>query len=190
MKKYELKIVQDENPESPRTSMDNPTTMICFHQRYNLGDKHNYNKNDFYLWDEIQKQIEIDYKVLMILPLYLYDHSGITISTGNFNDRWDSMRVGFVFVDEKGFEMMTDKVEDKTNEELLNRWIHDDVHLYDDYLRGEVYRYEVYEVEECSLGHEHRTLIESCGGYYGEESCRSEGENMLKYYETEKEEVG
>ena len=41
MKKYELKIVQDTDPESPRT-WDNLGTMVCFHKRYELGDKTDY----------------------------------------------------------------------------------------------------------------------------------------------------
>ena len=32
-----------------------------------------------------------------MLPLYLYDHSGITMNTTGFNDRWDSGQVGFIY---------------------------------------------------------------------------------------------
>ena len=34
-----------------------------------------------------------------ILPLYLYDHSGLTMSTNDFGDRWDSGCVGFIYMD-------------------------------------------------------------------------------------------
>jgi hypothetical protein len=34
----------------------------------------------------------------VILPLYLYDHGGITMSTGSFGDPWDSGQVGFIYV--------------------------------------------------------------------------------------------
>mgnify|MGYP003341339394 FL=1 len=40
-KTYELEIEQDDNGYNPRTEWDNVTTMLCFHKRYNLGDKHN-----------------------------------------------------------------------------------------------------------------------------------------------------
>ena len=33
----------------------------------------------------------------VILPLYLFDHSGISISTGSFHDPWDSGQVGFIY---------------------------------------------------------------------------------------------
>ncbi len=42
---YRLKIYQDDNTDSPR-SWDNLGTMICFHRRYNLGDKHNYSHEE------------------------------------------------------------------------------------------------------------------------------------------------
>ena len=104
MKKYELKIEQDTDPMNPRKDWDNITTMVCGHRSYDLGDKHNYKQGDFNSWDEMKEQIIKDYKVLMIKPLYLYDHSGITISTSSFGCNFDSGQVGWVFVDETKFK--------------------------------------------------------------------------------------
>jgi len=180
MKKYELEIEQDTDSENPRTSWDNVTTMVCFHKRYNLGDKHNYKSDNFDSWDEMKEQILLDYNVLMIKPLYLFDHSGITISTKDFGDRWDSGMIGFIFIDEKEWKKMMGEDMDRS-EERLQRIIDGDVETYDSYLRGDVYRYEVYEVEECNLGHTHKTFVEGCGGYYDEDDCRSEGERVIDY---------
>lgn len=187
MKKYELKIEQDQDPMNPRTDWDNVTTMICFHPSYNLGDKNDYKKDSFGSWGELKEQIESDYNVLMIKPLRLYDHSGITISTSNsypFNDRFDSMMVGWVFIDEKKFELMCGKDYDRS-EETLNKMIEGDVKTYDQYITGDVYRYSIYEIETCSLGCEHRNYVEGCGGYFGEEEAESEGQAALRSYEVE-----
>jgi hypothetical protein len=184
MKKYELKIEQDQNPMNPRTEWDNITTMICFHNRYNLGDKSDYRSKDFNGWIELKEQIESDYKVLMIKPLYMYDHSGITIKTSPFGCQWDSGQIGWVFIDEKQLQMLTGDSSGH-NETNLDEIIEGEVKTYDQYITGEVYRYEVYEVETCDKGHEHRNLIDSCGGYYGEDECRSEGESMLEHFEKE-----
>ena len=46
MKKFELEVVQDTDPESPRT-WDNLGTMVCFHKRYELGDKTDYRTEDY-----------------------------------------------------------------------------------------------------------------------------------------------
>lgn len=32
---------------------------------------------------------------------------------------------------------------------------------------GECYRYVIYEVQKCNLGHEHEVEIDSCAGFYG-----------------------
>lgn len=37
----------------------------------------------------------------IILPLFLYDHSGITISTGPFSCPWDSGQVGWIYAEKK-----------------------------------------------------------------------------------------
>jgi hypothetical protein len=184
MKKFELKIEQDTDPMNPRTEWDNITTMVCFHNRYELGDKSDYRSKDFDGWDELKSQIESDYNVLMIKPLYLYDHSGITISTSPFGCRFDSGQVGWVFIDEKQLQSM---VGDSSghNETNLEEIINGDVKTYDQYLTGDVYRYSIYEIETCSLGHEHRNFVEGCGGYFGEDECRSEGMSVLQNFEVE-----
>ena len=71
--------------EGDSRDWDNYTKLICFHGRYNLGDKHEYNHNDYDGWDEMEQAILRKEKdVVWISPLYLYDHSGITISTSPF----------------------------------------------------------------------------------------------------------
>jgi hypothetical protein len=42
---YLIEVEQDDNTESPR-EWDNLGTMICFHSRYNLGDKHNFSSDE------------------------------------------------------------------------------------------------------------------------------------------------
>jgi len=70
--------------------------MVCFHNRYILGDTENKhrlhgkgentftNPEDFEDWYK-----ENENSVAVILPLYLYDHRGLSISTGSFHDMWD-----------------------------------------------------------------------------------------------------
>lgn len=186
--KYRIDIIQDENPDSPRT-WDNLGTMVCFHSRYDLGDKHNYNHNDYNGWDEMEKAIIKNEKVGAILPLYLYDHSGITMNTTGFSCNWDSGRVGFIYVSketilkEYGGKIVTKKLKEK-----VEGYLKGEVETYDQYLRGDVYGYRIMELSQCSLGHEHEEEKDSCWGYYGTESCMEEAEGMVEYYiENEKE---
>ena len=95
--KYKIEVILDEDPRSPRED-DNLGTMVCFHGRRNLGDKHDYNHHNYDGWDDMEKNIIKDNNVGVILPLYLYDHSGITMNTTGFSCGWDSGRVGFIFI--------------------------------------------------------------------------------------------
>ena len=83
---YTIKIYPDENAESPR-EWDNLTKMICFHRRYNLGDEHDYKFHNYTSWKDMKDHIVKDENVALIQPLYLFDHSGISISTSDFGDR-------------------------------------------------------------------------------------------------------
>lgn len=188
---HKLIVRYDEDAESPR-EWSNLGKMICFHGRYDLGDKHDYKSpedffldllddshdelvaNDgftsrlYYFWkqvivddgdlvddlaiqflgimedetypklgdefpaarfgrmvaeadsawiDEFLNDVEEDefqdildsLDKYIILPLYLYDHSGITMSTSVFSCPWDSGQVGWIyaskqkFIDETGY---------------------------------------------------------------------------------------
>ena len=186
IKNYRIKIFNDESPESPRTSMDNLGKMICFHRRYNLGDKHDYDHNDYSGWDEQRTAIEKNENTCVILPLYLYDHSGITISTSPFSCRWDSGQIGWIFVSkekvrkEYGVKRITKEVIEKVTKVLEG-----EVETYDQYLRGDIYGYEIVEVTKCELGHEHETFKDSCWGFYGQEVCVEEAEGIVGYYTKE-----
>jgi hypothetical protein len=178
MKKFELEVGQDTDPESPRT-WDNLGTMVCFHKRYELGDKTDYRTEDYDSWEELKEGIIKNEGEVVILPLYLYDHSGITISTNSFDCRWDSGQVGFIFVSK--YKIKKEGIDETKVEEYLKG----EVETYDQYLTGDVWGYKVYEIETCELGHEHKNEVESCYGMYGHDECESEGKSVLQHLEKE-----
>ena len=51
---------------------------------------------------ELHEDEEVETKEKSVL--YLYDHSGITMSTGSFCDSWDSGQVGFIYVTKEDIE--------------------------------------------------------------------------------------
>jgi transposase len=164
-----LKIFIDESAENPRTLWDNLGTMVCFHRRYDLGDKHNYSSSDYDSWDEMEKAIIKQEDVAVILPLYLYDHSGITMNTTGFSCGWDSGQVGFIFVsretlrNEYGVKRISNKIIEKATKLLLG-----EVETYDQYICGDVYGFKVFKVETCDNGCEHEEEIDSCWGFFGD----------------------
>jgi hypothetical protein len=177
---YKLEIFQDEDARSPRED-DNLGTMVCFHRRYNLGDKHEYNSDNYSSWNEMKKAIQKD-KTCVILPLYLYDHSGITISTKPFSCQWDSGQVGWIVVSkekvrkEYGVKYITYKILDR-----VKRVLEAEVKTYDQYLTGDVYGYRISKITKCELGHEHEEELDSCLGFYGNEA-EAEGISILNSY--------
>jgi transitional endoplasmic reticulum ATPase len=52
-----LRIIQDEDPMNPRTEYDNFGKMVCFHRRYDLGDKHEFSSPEDF--DEFLKENEV-----------------------------------------------------------------------------------------------------------------------------------
>ncbi len=159
---HRLTIYYDESAESPR-EWDNLGTMVCWHRRYALGDERTTKSPDawaYYMvaadneedvtdvWEEVLKQY-------VILPLYLYDHSGITMNTTGFMCQWDSGQVGWIYC-EKGKEGLSD--------ERIKGNLIAEVEVYDCYLRGEVFGYVLTELID---GQEYE--VDSCWGFYGDD---------------------
>lgn len=168
MNGYTINVDLDEEPQNPRTEWDNLGTMICFHRRYNLGDKHEYRDPN-----HLDQNLEYMRKKGVVLPLYLYDHSGLTMSTKPFSCPWDSGQVGYIIVTKKKIlEEYGGKILTKKLREKVTKILEGEVVIYDQYLRGEVYYFSITKDGE---------VIESCGGYYGgEEECITEAENCVK----------
>jgi hypothetical protein len=176
-KGYTIKIIADENPESPR-EWDNLGKMICFHKRHRLGDKTDLKSGDFNGWSELAEHLIREHGGVL-LALYLYDHSGLRISTGSFHGRaqhaaWDSGQIGFIHASraallaEYSVKRLTKAIVDKALKVLEG-----EVETYDQYLRGDVYGYVIEDAdgEEIEDG--------SCWGFYGQEYCESEARSLV-----------
>ena len=100
---------------------------------------------------------------LVILPLFLYDHSMLSMSTGSFLGRavhaeWDSGQVGYTYADREEIEKNYGAVNKETvkkAEEVLEA----EVESYDTYLRGECYGFRLYKDGEEE---------DSCWGFLGD----------------------
>lgn len=197
-----LYIKQEESPMDPR-EWDNLGTMICFHSRYNLGD-HKENKKyresiELFSYiagfspEEIEDEASgIDYgkavhmvveeahKKAIILPLGLYDHSGITMYVGKHAHTfdpggWDSGQVGWIYVTREKIKKEYGEHGGRTDEEIIE-YLEGEVKTYDQYLRGDVYCFRMVkpvtttwvnkqtgeEVDETT-----EEQLDSCGGFFG-----------------------
>lgn len=162
---FEVEILQDEDPSNPRDPqyMENVGKLICMHKRYSLGDKHDYRHSDFSTWAALQAQIEEDNDVAVLLPVYMLDHSGLTVSTTPFHCPWDSGQIGFIFCTNKQV-----KEEWSGDKEKATQYLIGEIKTYDQYLTGDVYGYVIRKpAEEDCEGEE----LESCWGFFGHDYC-------------------
>lgn len=174
MSKLILNIVRDETPLNPRTDWDNLGTMVLFHRRYTLGDNdHGLRTSDFEGWDEMEDHLYNECDAAVVLPVYMYDHSGITIQTSPFSCGWDSGQVGFIYVSkEKARDWYSCKRIGKKVRQRLTEALEAEVKVYDQYLTGDVWGFVV-ETEDGQH-------VESCWGFFGEDEARNEGEYVLR----------
>ena len=208
--KYRLEIKQDDYADNPREAYDNFGKMICWHRRYDLGDKHGFEEPRDFLkqcvsftlsadevidyikdekvddvrlmydrsnhewllqdkyddkwftentfWEDILNGSEIikecildiipinalkelaDRKNIM-LPLYLYDHSGLSISCSHgypYNDRWDAGQVGWIYISHDEVQRAYGEVTPETIAKA-EQCMETEVSQYDSYLRGDCY---------------------------------------------------
>jgi len=177
-----IRIERDDNAMNPREDFDNLGKMVCFHSRHTLGDKHDFTSSDYVGWDGMEKAIREDEHTVVILPLYLYNHSGITMNTTGFSDPWDSGQVGFIYarredvLKEFNVKRVTKKLRDK-----IEKILEVEVKTYDQYLTGDVWTFDIENEEgEC---------VDSCGGFYGRESCECEARDVLEYWEKERKDA-
>jgi len=200
-KGYKIEINQSEFYDSPR-DWDNLGKMVCWHSRYNIGDKHKYsNPDEFkkelayeadesiddrieywdsgngwvylskkYDWQESNEESRIKVNDLIskiiikhyiILSIYMYDHSGITINTTGFSCPWDSGQVGYIYVSKKEVKKEYNKT--RLSKQLIKKVediLKNEVNIYDQFIRGDVYDYSVVNPEDDES-------IDSCTGFYG-----------------------
>ena len=154
-----LTVKQDIDPQSPR-EWDNLAKFICFHKRYSLGEKHEYKPIDYANREELKAAIEKGEDVAVIMPIYLYDHSGICIATTPFDCPWDSMLVGWAVVSKEAVRKeYSCKRITKAIIAKATSVIECEVETYSQYLEGDVYGYEETDSEGNDVG--------SCWGFFG-----------------------
>ena len=173
-----LTIKREDDLECPRDSWDHAATMATWHSRYDLGDEQPGGEPKDWFDDLPEGTIA--------LPLFLIDHSGLSMSTGSFHDPWDSGQVGFIYMEPDAIRkeynlgsgdlenLITDDVRDKVLA-LLKA----EVAEYDTYLRGDVWHYLLETgttCEEC----DHTTWEhdDSCGGIYASDEDKDTIEHL------------
>lgn len=90
---------------------------------------------------------------VVILPVFVFEHSGISISVSDFGDRWDSGQAGWIYTTKENVRKTlidwnakykdenvncTDVTEENWREVAIEN-LKNEIRIYDMYLQGEVY---------------------------------------------------
>lgn len=212
---YRLKIFQDDASESPR-EWDNLSTMLCWHGRYNLGDtnayanisealydllfnsKHKFNASMLMQHQGDETNRDRDMRIMDLLKdeycikyLYLYDHSGISISTSDFKDRWDSGIVGIVYINKQDLLKVNTAADDLNWQVIASNVIEQEVKVYNQYIQGFVYSFTWTKQVTCpTCGNVTEEVEVSMGGFYGNNILKNGmlehlPEEVAKFFEEE-----
>jgi len=145
-------VFRDEFPPDPRDD-DNLGTMICFHGNYILGDLHDVSKNDFDSWQEVVDYLKENFDAEILIPMYIYEHSGIAINTTGFRCPWDSGKLGYIFASKE--DILEAYGVDELSQEIIDKaktLLEAEVKEYHKYLNGENYGVRVVEEIEHKWG--------------------------------------
>lgn len=175
-KNHEIEMFQDVGNPDPREDRDNLGRMVCFHKRYSIGDKHDLTSDMFKGWEGFKNHLIKKEKAVIILPVYMLDHSGISLKTEPFNDPWDSGQIGYIYTTRDDILAWygNKKVLTKTLRERATEILKCEVKALDQYLNGDVWGF-------CITGPTGESL-DSCSGFYGEEYCKEEAQNLVDYH--------
>lgn len=163
-KNHTIEIKLDSSPVNPREEWDNFGRMICFHKRYNIGDKHELpHEKDA---DDFAKYIKSN-KNVVSFPVYMLDHSGLTISIDASKFRacdpqaWDWGLLGWIYTTKEDIrkEFKLKRIT-KHYLEVAQELLKSEVEVFDQYLTGQVFGYEIFDSEG--------EWIDSCWGFYGD----------------------
>lgn len=170
---FTVEVVIDDDPENPAKNWDMFGTMVLWNRcRYDFGHETADRETLFEISNDPDN---------IVLPVYMYDHSGITISTRPFSCHRDSGQVGVMYCTKKkavyefGKKLCTPKVR-----EAAIKYMTSEIKSIDQYLTGQVYGFRVLDPD----GEE----VDACWGFFGESGyCLNEGLSCANYFENKLE---
>lgn len=125
-----------------------------------------------YLKKRYEQALDDNY---VLLPVHMYEHGGVALSTSGFSCPWDSGQVGYIYaskekvVKEYG-EWTADSVAKAT------KFLEGEIETYSQFINGEVYGYVIENGDDSDAVDEG-----SCWGFYGTDYCIQEAKSQVDY---------
>lgn len=163
-----ITVESDPDAQSPRQDYDCFGTLVGFGRYSYIGDKH-----EFKTTQDLDKYMKRNN--CLKLPVYMYVHSGMTISTAPYSCPWDSGQLGYIYVTpenvrkEYNVKRISKKIRDKAIA-LLER----EVKQLDKYLVEGMYCFLVKDADD--------EVVDSCCGFDDEADCLTEAKAAADSY--------
>jgi hypothetical protein len=168
---YTIEIGYDPDAGSPRDDCATGCSLVMWGKRWNFPNDAKLDIGAFPGWPQIEAHLLDEGTALYSQPVWVYEHSGIALSTGPrtypFDCPWDSAQCGVAYVTAQNWRVCqgtpwTGSDEDKA---MAAEMIKQAVQVYGWYINGETYSWAL-------LGEDGET-VDSCGGYYGWEAVET-----------------
>lgn len=175
---YTCKVLYDMYPESPHDMFDQLGIIYSNHRNYNPC---NHTIDEILVEDEDgNRSIDSDY---IYVPIYCYEHGGITLSTSSFSCPWDSGMFGVMACEKSKAEKEFGDLSNKENLEKALECLRNEVEVWDLYYTGQVFELQVLD--------ENDAVVECICGYYGnpEEVMEEAVDIANHYHEKEQKEI-
>lgn len=148
---YVIQIVQDDCCGRDNPIQDDEAIEVVEWSRYDFGTCDDFaDPQDF---EDFCKDNDV-----VRVPIYMYDHSGITLSTGPFGCPWDSGQVGWAYltaeaIKEHGIPNPKEQLESAVKQ--LDNWV-----------RGNVWGFRI--LRKCGCCGSTTEEVDSCWGFVGD----------------------
>jgi hypothetical protein len=167
---YTVTVSDDPDVPDPREEFAG-CGLVLSHKRYNWPNDADINFGIFDGWGDIAAELRMHFGALVVVPVWAYDHSGVSFSTGErtgqFADRWDSGQAGLAYVTAEQWTATQGCGWDGSEEQagVARRLIAAEIATWAAWAGGETFRYQITGPDGEDAG--------SCCGYIGWESVTS-----------------
>lgn len=147
---WKIEIETDSDSDNPRDWSNLGEFCVSNYSRYIRNES------------EIEIESESDFKALekthIILPVSVYDHSGVSIYIGSPCDRWDSGQIGWYIVSKEKIKQNFNvkRISQKLKSRVIE-YLENEVETFNKWVNNEVYSFTLYHNGEEE---------DSCGGFY------------------------
>ena len=148
----EITIHYDQDCKSPNHD-DSGVKIVILHRRYSDPANGSCGKDS----ESVDEWCAENSAEWFIQPLFMYDHSGVALSSSPFSCPWDSGQVGIIALKRSEWAP-------EATEEQLSNWAASVASEYGQWMNGECYGYILRDSE----GNE----IDSCWGFIGFEYAK------------------